>query len=181
MKINILETHDRLQQFQKSQEQVINEGIEECLKRNPDSLFIQDRCPYVYIFAHPRTDDVSLNKRMLWQPRILKPKAQTNSYLFRATSHSDIVEICWLLPPRETWNQYEKGKVTENEYVIWSIDQFQHNRSALENDHPDDVSEDRAKFILQEMISCKRYDKMMKNTYANDFGGDPTFFTGLSI
>ena len=112
MKLNRLEPHDRLLHFKKDQEANIFQGAEDCLKKNPDSLFFQARSSYIYIFAHPRTADDGLNKRMLWQPRLWKPKAQTNSYLFRVKSKTDIIEICWIIPPRELWGQYDKGKVT---------------------------------------------------------------------
>jgi|GEM_PF-495232 hypothetical protein len=152
MKIHRLETHDRLQHFVKDQSQNIFLGAEECLKQNPDSLAIQEKSPYVYIFAHPRTADDGVNKRMLWQPRLSIPKAQTNSYLFRAISNSDMVEVVWLIPPREMWPQYEKGKVTESNEVAWSIHQFKHNREELEKPHPDDMSEQKAFEILKSVL-----------------------------
>ena len=52
MKLNRLETHDRLIHFKKDQEANIFQGAEDCLKKNPDSLFFQSKCPYVYLFAH---------------------------------------------------------------------------------------------------------------------------------
>jgi hypothetical protein len=149
MKLNRLETHDRLKHFIKDQEQNIFEGAEECLKRNSDSLAIQEKSPYVYIYAHARTADDGVNKRMLWQARLSVPKAQTNSYLFRALSHSDIIEVVWLIPPRELWPQYDIGKVTESNEVAWSIDQFKNNRQELEKPHPDDMPETRAFEILK--------------------------------
>jgi len=49
MKVNILEAHDRLLHFKKDQEATINQGIEDCLKKNPDSLFI-NRDHHMFIF-----------------------------------------------------------------------------------------------------------------------------------
>ncbi len=141
MKINKLETHDRLQHLIKDQSETIAKGAEECLKRNPLSLAMQDRSPYVYLFAHPRTTDDGINKRILWQPRLTKPTAQTNSYLFRATSKTDLIEVCWLLPPRELWEEYKKGNVTESGSVLWSIQQFQSNRDKLETKDPKDLED----------------------------------------
>src|ERR1700751_4609356 len=114
MKVNVFEAHDRLLHFKKDQEINIFQGAEDCLKKNPDSLAIQEKSPYVYLFAHPRTDEDGVTKRMIWQARLSIPKAQTNSYLFRAISKSDIIQIVWLLPPREMWSQYTQGKVTES-------------------------------------------------------------------
>lgn len=200
MKVNRLETHDRLLHFKKDQSQNIFQGAEDCLKKNPDSLFFQYRSPYVYVFAHPRTIDederialfqedlqISLSnpnyirkyktlddvphKVMLWQPRLWKPKAQTNSYLFRAKSHSDIIQVCWLLPPEELWGQYILDNVTGSEEVLWSINQYQYNRKKLEMDEPDDLSDERGKIIMQEWISSKRHDRMMKNNYGIEIEG----------
>lgn len=168
MKVNILEAHDRLLHFKKDQAQTIFQGAEDCLKKNPDSLFFQSRSPYVYLFAHPRTDDDGVTKRMLWQPRLWKPKAQTNSYLFRAISNTDLIKICWLLPPEEMWNQYQIGNVTENETVLWSIDQYLFHRGKLEADEPDDLSDDQGRPIMQEWINNKRMDRMMSRVYSLD-------------
>ena len=76
MKINRLEAHDRLLHFKNDQNSTIQQGAEDCLKKNPLSLALQDHSPYIYIFAHPRTADDGVNKRLLWQPRLTKPKAQ---------------------------------------------------------------------------------------------------------
>lgn len=155
MKINRLETHDRLQHFVKDQAINIFQGAEDCLKRNPDSLAIQEKSPYIYLFAHPRTDEDGVTKRMIWQPRLSIPKAQTNSYLFRALSHSDIIEVIWLIPPREMWSQYDLGKVTENPDIAWSIHQFQHSRQELEKPHPEDMPEERGRLILKAIVDEK--------------------------
>jgi hypothetical protein len=165
MKINRLETHDRLLHFKKDQEANINQGLEDCLKKNPFSLALQQRSPYIYIFAHPRTDDDGFTKRMIWQPRLSKPTPQTNSYLFRVESHTDNVEICWLLPPREMWGQYKKGNVTENEIVLWSISEFTNNREKLAEPFPDDFSEERIKSVLIQIAREMEEDARMKKLY----------------
>lgn len=165
MKLNILETHDRLQHLIKDQEANIFQGAEDCLKKNPDSLALQEKSPYIYIFAHPRTADDGVNKRMLWQPRLSIPKAQTNSYLFRAISNTDIIQVIWLIPPREIWPQYDAGKVTESNEIAWSINAFQYNRKELEKPHPDDMTEEKGRLILKAIVDEKRQqilnDKLM--------------------
>lgn len=138
---------------------------------------MQKYFPYVYVFMHPRT--IELDERIamfqiegqqsllngtipiyssmadvptttaLWQPRLMKPRAQTNSYLFRVIANTDLVEIVWLLPPREMWGQYELGKVTESKDVVTSIMNFLHAREALEIPHPEDWSEERLKRKLE--------------------------------
>jgi hypothetical protein len=165
MKLNRLETHDRLLHFKKDQSSTIFQGAEDCLKKNPDSLFFQSKSPYIYIFAHPRTADDGVNKRMLWQPRLWKPKAQTNSYLFRGMSNTDLIEICWLLPPEELWEQYILGNVTENKDVLWSIDQYMNHRKKLEADHPEDLKDEQGRLIMQEWINNKRMDRMISRLY----------------
>lgn len=172
MKINRLETHDRLQHFVKDQSINVFQGAEDCLKKNPDSLAIQEKSPYVYLFAHPRTTDDGLNKRMLWQPRLSVPEAQTNSYLFRAISNSDIIEIVWLIPPEEMWEQYEKGLVTESSEVAWSIEMFKHKRKQLEKPHPDDMPEERARLILKSIVDEKLQDVRSKRVISEVFSAE---------
>lgn len=160
MKLNRLETHDRLMHFMEDQAAKIYEGADQCLRTNSDSLRLQEKSHYIYIFAHPRTADDGINKRLLWQPRLVKPKAEPNSYLFRAQSHSDILEICWLLPPSELWEQYDKGKVCESNWSAWSIEQFKHNKKELEKPFKDDLTDEQAmkifKECLREAIDAKR-------------------------
>jgi hypothetical protein len=89
---------------------------------------------------------------MIWQPRISKPKAQTNSYLFRAISKTDNVEICWIIPPRERWKQHKKGQLFENDIITWSCDLFDFNRQELEKPAPDDLSEQQGQAIYKQVI-----------------------------
>lgn len=149
MKINRLETHDRLLHFKKNQTINVTQGIEDCLKRNRLSLAMQKYSPYIYIFSHARTADDGVNKRMLWQPRLSKPKAQTNSCLFRAKSNTNILEICWIIPQRELWGQYLRGNITECEWATWSIDKFIHDRNYLEMKYPDDLDDEKIKWIYE--------------------------------
>lgn len=159
MKVNRLETHDRYKHFIQDQWENVAQGASDCMLKNSLSLAIQEKCPYVYLFAHPRTADDGVNKRIIWQPRISKPKPETNSYLFRGQSKTDIVEICWLLPPIELWEQYETGKVTASEYVLWSIDQFKNNRHFLGLPHPEDLNDDQGKFIYRDVMKTNREKK----------------------
>lgn len=165
MKLNRLETHDRLEHFIKDQSINIFQGADDCLKKNPLSLALQDRSPYVYLFAHPRTADDGVTKIMYWQPRLTKPQAQTNSYLFRAISKTDNVEVCWLLPPKELWNEYQKKNVTEHEIVIWSIDQYRHHKPKLEAAESDDLPDKQIQLIYAEIKQNMKYDKMMQGLY----------------
>lgn len=168
MKINRLETHDRLLHFKKSQSENVFKGAEDCLKKNSDSLFLQSKSPYIYLFAHPRTCDDGITKKMFWQPRLTKPEVQTNSYLFRAISNTDLIEVCWLLPPQEMWKQYQKGNVTEHKEVLWSINQYVNCKNSLQERDPEDLPDERANFIWKELIASKRHDKMVKSLYGLD-------------
>ncbi len=167
MKLNLLETHDRLKYLLKDQSDVIARGCEDCLKRNSLSLRLQARSDYIYIFAHPRTHDNGVDKRMIWQPRLEKPKSQTNSYLFRAKSNTDILEVCWNLPPRELWPQYKKGNVTENEVAIWSINMFMNNREELDRPYPDDVSPEKVRQIYVEIATEIDQEKLQESLASN--------------
>jgi len=149
MKVNRLETHDRLEHFKKDQAHNLFQGVDDCVKRNKDCLSMQEHFPYVYIFAHPRTADDGVTKRMIYQPRLTKPQAQTNSYLFRLLSNTDIVEIIWLLPPRELWAQFERGKVTESDDVATSIWNYVNKREELEKPHNEDWTEDKVRYKLE--------------------------------
>jgi hypothetical protein len=165
MKLNRLETHDRLVHLHKDQALNVAQGAQDCLKKNPLSLGLQQYSPYVYLFAHPRTAEDGVNKRMIWQARLTKPKAQTNSYLFRAQSNSDNIEMCWMIPPREQWPQFKKGNVTQNDLVLWSIDQFERNRIALEAAFPDDLSDEQCKNIYKKVAMEMDEEKRMKSIY----------------
>jgi hypothetical protein len=167
--IDRLETHDRLKEVIKTQEQNVFQGAEDCLKRNKLSLALQDRSPYIYIFAHPRTMEDGLTKALYWQPRLTKPKSQTNSYLFRCLSHQDQIEVCWILPPREMWPEYDAGKITESDIVRWSIDMFVNHRFKLDQEYHDDLSDGEIKHIYKEIDLYFKHQKLGKRLILPDF------------
>lgn len=166
MKISKLETHDRFEYLIKDQSDKIAQGASDCLTKNPDSLRLQEKSHYIYIFAHPRTHENGVDKKLYWQPRLLKPKAETNSYLFRADSNTDILEICWLIPPEELWGQYKKGNVTESNWCSWSIDQYLNNRQALEKPLENDWTDEQAwnifKSSLREAVNAKKQNPVAR-------------------
>lgn len=162
MKLNRLETHDRLEHLKENQSLNVGQGAEDCLKTNKLSLAMQEKCPYIYLFGHPRTADDGVTKKMVWQPRLTKPRSQTNSYLFRAKSHTDLMEICWLLPPEEMWKQYQKGNVTEHELVNWSIEMYKNHRNKLDMKEFDDLSDDAARKIYEQIIKEIREERKSK-------------------
>lgn len=134
MKLNKLETHDRLQHFTK-QDFSIAECCQDLINQRPfgDHPF--------YIFAHARTDDDGVTKRMIWQPRLTKPKAQSNSMLFKAYPGTDNIKIIWMIPAEELWGQYQKGLMTESQIVTESIYNFQNHINKLEAKETDDLED----------------------------------------
>jgi hypothetical protein len=162
MKVSTLDAHDRLKEIKEQQSINVFQGADDCLKRNVLSLALQEKSPYIYIFAHPRTMPDGATKALYWQPRLSKPKAETNSYLFRCKSKTDLIEVCWILPPQELWGQYDKGKVTESEIIIWSIDQFVNNRAELEKPFEDDVSDYLGNEIYKKVRTELKRDNKLK-------------------
>lgn len=152
MELDIFETHDRLNHFIKDQSDVISQGCNDCLKKNPYSLALQEKSPYIYIFGHARTADDGFNKKLFWQPRLSKPEAQENSYLFRAKSYSDELEVCWVLPPFITWKNFQKETLFEDNIISWSIHQFKTNKKELEKSFKEDFSEERGTQIIKSVI-----------------------------
>lgn len=144
MKINPLDAHDRLEHFTK-QSFDIAECCQDLINQRPfgDHPF--------YIFAHARTEEDGVTKRLIWQPRLTKPKAQTNSMLFKAYPGTDLIKVIWMIPPRELWGQYAKGKLTENKTISESLHDFQCNRNKLEEKESDDLSEEQMEKVYREV------------------------------
>lgn len=144
MKIDRLETHDRLHHF-------TTQGFDigECCQN------LIDQRPYgnhpFYIFAHARTDDDGVTKRLIWQPRLTKPKAQTNSMLFKAYPGTDTIKVIWMLPARELWKNFELGQITENLTVLESIQAFKKERASLEAKEDDDLNDEQIDAIYREL------------------------------
>jgi len=155
MKVNILDAHDRLQHFTK-QGFDISECCQDLINKRPFGNH-----PF-YIFAHARTDDDGVTKRLIWQPRLTKPKAQTNSMLFKAYPGTEIIKVLWMLPARELWEQFQKDKLTENKTVIESIDNFLNHRDKLEAKEADDLQDFQIDDIYSEMSRSATFDKMTK-------------------
>ena len=143
MKLNVYDAHDRFSYFKKQ-----NFEIDECLQDLMKQKIFGDHA--FYVFCHPRTDEDGVTKRYIWQPRLTKPKAQTNSALYKVQPGSDVIRIIWILPPREVWNAYDPGNVCENEAIRKCIYMFQHEREALEAPEDDDPPPEKVQEILFE-------------------------------
>lgn len=144
MKINPLDAHDRLIHLTK-QSFDIGECCQDLINKRPFGNH-----PF-YIFAHARTDDDGSTKRLIWQPRLTKPKAQTNSMLFKAYPGTDLVKVIWMIPARELWGQYKKGLLTQNQTVYESILAFESKREALEAREKDDLQDWQIDNIYREL------------------------------
>jgi hypothetical protein len=61
--------------------------------------------------------------------------------LFKGYPGTDSVKVIWIIPERELWDQYRKGKLTESQIVVESIDLFENDRGLLEAPEADDASD----------------------------------------
>jgi hypothetical protein len=149
MKIDILDAHDRYQHLTKQQFD-IGECCQDLINKRPFGEH-----PF-YIFAHARTEDDGVTKRLIWQPRLTKPKAQTNSMLFKGYPGRDTIKVIWMIPERHLWSQFQKGKLTQSQIVAESIHDFQHDRQKLEAKEDDDLSDEVIDKIYQEIARSSR-------------------------
>jgi len=150
VKINRLDAHDRYQ-YLTGQNFDIGECCQDLINQRPfgDHPF--------YIFAHTRTEEDGATKRLIWQPRLTKPRAQTNSMLFKAYPGSDVIKVIWMIPAPELWGQYGKNLVTANKTVSDSIHDFQFNRNKLEEREDDDMTDEQIDQVYKEVsLNAKR-------------------------
>jgi hypothetical protein len=153
MKINRLETHDRFQHFIK-QDFNIAECCQDLINQRPFGEH-----PF-YIFVHARTHDDGVTKRLLWQPRLTKPKSQSNSMLFKAYPGTDIIKVIWMIPSVELWEQYKKENVTGNETVSQSIYDYVNNREKLDQREEDDLSDHQVDIIYRQISKNAQYKRI---------------------
>ena len=158
IKINPLDAHDRYLHFTK-QSFSIADCVDDLIKQRPFGNHA------FYIFAHTRTDEDGLKKRLIWQPRLTKPKSQTNSMLFKAYPGTETIKIIWMIPARELWAQYEKGKVAEHNETYISIQNFLNNRQLLDAPEKDDLSDEQINEIYKDLSTQVKYNKMMESLY----------------
>jgi hypothetical protein len=155
MKINKLDAHDRLLHYNKHDFD-IGECCQDLINKRPFGPY-----PF-YIFAHPRTDDDGVTKRLIWQPRLTKPKAQTNSMLFKAWPGNDNIKVIWMIPAEELWGQYAKGLLTESKIVGESIYNYQHRKEFLESPEPDDFDDMTIDSIYRQLAREAKTNRVSK-------------------
>ncbi len=153
MRINRLETHDRLDHFKK-QSFDIGECCQDIVNQRPFGEH-----PF-YIFAHARTDDDGVTKRLIWQPRLTKPKAQTNSMLFKAYPGSDNIEIKWILPAEELWKQFQEGNVLEDTTIVKSIRSYLSNKEDMERKEEDDLEDHQIDAIYRNIATAGKTNRL---------------------
>jgi len=171
MKIDRLETHDRYKEFL-NQNTSISECCQDLINKAPFGIR-----PF-YIFAHARTIGMDERfklwssgqfgdfenvpeKTIIWQPRLTRPEPQINSMLFKAHPGTDIINIIWMIPQKELWNQYKKGNMTESCIVFNSIWNFLNNKGALEKPDDDDPSDEEATAIYRDIAIEAKRSKLM--------------------
>jgi len=179
MKIKLLESHDRLLEFVK-QSDYIEKGCQDCINNRPEEFL---NYPF-YIFAHKRQIpldekiiifnqdlknsilDLSYVRqynrienvpevRFIWSPRLTKPKAQSNSLLFKVYPPEQVRPI-WIIPEKELWGQYKKGNLIENELITDSIYYFNNYREKLEVKEEDDLSDEKINDIYRAISLSKK-------------------------
>jgi len=166
MKIDRLETHDRFQHL-KRQDFDIGKTCQDIIDQKPFGSHA------FYIFAHKRElawdEKISLmntgmfktpeevpTHRLIWQPRLTKPMPQENSMLFKAYPGSDNVKVIWIIPQRELWEQFEKGKMTEDEIIWTSIDTFKKDPRKLGEPEQDDLPDAAIEEIYRDISQKKK-------------------------
>lgn len=159
MKINRLDAHDRLQHLTRQ-----GFDIAECCQDLINQRPFGDH-PF-YIFAHTRTEEDGATKRLIWQPRLTKPKAQSNSMLFKAYPGTDVIKVLWMIPAVELWGQFDKGLMLENRLVCDSIEDFKNNRNKLEAKEEDDMTDEQIDQIYKELSFNARRRKEKEESYA---------------
>lgn len=152
MKIDRLDTHERLKEFHK-QDMDVSECCADLMRQRP---FGNE--PF-YMFVHSRTDDDGVTKRLIWQPRLTKPKAQTNSMLFKGYPEKEIIKVIWMIPDRNLWDQYKKGNLTEHKVVVESIYDFENNRNKLEMKEDDDLDDKAIDGIYRQLAQQAKKKK----------------------
>lgn len=158
MKLDRLETHDRLQHFTK-QSFDIGECCQDLINQRPFGEY-----PF-YIFAHARTDDDGVTKRLIWQPRLTKPKSQTNSMLFKAYPGSDNIKVIWMIPAREVWPEFKRGLMLENQTICESIDKFENHRALLDAKEEDDLSDEIIDAIYRQICLSAKNKHLLPKEY----------------
>ena len=107
-----------------------------------------------YIFTFPkRTDDLIGVKTIYHQPRLTKPDPMPGTTLIKVNpNREDEIRIIWILPGKESFNMYKKGKRFSDPIVYDSIQAYLKNPDLLTKPEPDDLTEDEIKDAYREKV-----------------------------
>lgn len=158
MNVNRFDAHDRLKHVTR-QDFSIGECCQDIINKRPFG-----NNPY-YIWAHSRQDDNPGVRRIIWQPRLTRPNASSNSMLFRVQPPSESIEIIWIIPDSSLWDNFAPGKLSHNELINGFIQQYRRDKKYLEEPHKDDLTDARAHQVYQDLIHTAKYDKMMSQIH----------------
>jgi len=177
MRLDRLETHDRLLDVQKKNLNTITSGLEECIKNRPAAFTHR----HFYIHVHKRTvgldekiailqqdiREVLLNPllnrrfhriedipelRVIYMPRATRPIPSENSMLFRCfPQDGNALEPIWIIPEESTWPNYAKGMIMNDEFIAECIEIFKTNPSFFCKTDELDYNEEELKKIRIEI------------------------------
>ena len=114
-----------------------------------------------------RIEDVP-SVRIIWQPRLTKPKAEENSMLFKAYPPGDTLRVIWMIPDRELFQSSTKNKMMENKTVQESIYNFKFHKDKLEAKEDDDLPDHIINKIYAE-INGEKSDPFLDLFNSNEF------------
>jgi len=80
--------------------------------------------------------------------------------LFKGKPGTDVIKVIWMIPARELWQNFEYGKMTENDIIAQSIYNFLHNRVMLEAKEDGDLPDDVIDKIYTEISKSSKYKKI---------------------
>lgn len=177
--VNVVKVQEDLEKLNETDNNAITDMIRKIIMQD-DFLGLS---PYIYVFAHKRelgiderfslmiqggysSIEETPKARLIWAPRLTKPKAEPNSFLFRIElNHADDVETVWILPEEELFNLFKKGKVFENQIIHNSIYNFIHNKKELERPHEDDLKDKDAKQVYDAVARQARISKRVNAVF----------------
>ena len=155
MKINRFDAHDRFLAFHENQLD-IGKIVQELI----DSMPYGNRSFYIFII-HKRSLDLDEQQALVRSgiydkiedtpeaeavisARLSKLEAAPNTTLIKVTPGKESVKRIWSLPQYELWEQFEKGKMFDHEFIRESIFKFKYKKQELqqlEHDDPKSIEE----------------------------------------
>lgn len=124
-------------------------SVEEFLNQILQSRPFGNRKFYVLTFLKNTPGDPH-TKKLVYQPRLTKPKPNPNTSLYRLNPlRPDEVEVFWILPKIQAFGLYAKGKVHENEFIHECIQKYLNEYDSLCRKEADDISDSEIKELYR--------------------------------